>query len=164
MYKPFLKLMFALFILFDLASLTQAQVESSCFAKAAKKIKPGKEITLIKQDGSEIVGRLRSIDSVSSTLTILYNLDSTTYSYHISDIEKIKYRGTGGFKLGYAILGFFIGAGIGAGIGVLAGGDDPINQGVGGTLGGLGGGLVGFFGIGAAMSSAIPSTRAIECK
>ncbi len=170
MKRQLIRLTVLFCLLLGISPISQAQSNPNCFVKAAKKIKPGMKVTLIKQDATQIAGQLQSIDTVGSVLHLsqFTQTDSQTYSYPISDIAKIKFKKPGKFRPEYSVLGLLVGvvvggaiAGIGMSIGKSLGGErSDQNEVVKGVA--VGGGIGLIFGTG--IGFMVNSTRTIECK
>jgi len=165
-------------ILFSTVWISSIHAESqpSCLEKAAQKIKPNSEITLVKTDQSKISGRLLSIDLERLSLSLIQTGDTTAGShsiYEISDIAKIQYRARGKMKPGVILPFTILGAVVGGAIGVIESGGFCVDINFGGNGGnncyrnvgryaGIGalGGLV----IGTVESLSTKGTFTIKCR
>ncbi|MCI0404590.1 MAG: hypothetical protein L0Z48_10885 [candidate division Zixibacteria bacterium] len=174
-----MRLVKAVLAVFVLAAIVVPQVlyaqvtapqTPTCLQQAAWKIRANGKITVLKQNGESLKGRLISIDLGQSHLTmrLLNTTDTTLMSIQQPEIAKIKYDKSRKLKPGFMALGLIGGALIGGLIGLAIEGDEEeqfpfFAESEIAVLGGaaIGGGvglLAGTF------IPLVPKTGTIECK
>ncbi|MCI0330943.1 MAG: hypothetical protein L0196_08370 [candidate division Zixibacteria bacterium] len=151
-------LLFAVFP-FGLSAQVSVPVEPNCLQKVADQVSPKKKITVVIQDGSEVKGRLVSIDLSQSHLTFQPS-EQTLSLYRISRVAKIQHRKIGPESVAKGVL---FGAMVGGFLSLpiwLANDDDSWNFGaaVGGSF------IVAGAGIGLVAGFTQPTVHTIECK
>lgn len=126
----------------------------NCFEQAAVRIRPNQSIKLFLRDKTKINGKFLEIDSVQSLLRMISvkRLDTTRFSYPMTEISKIQYKIGKGKSVIYGLIsgtisGLFFGLVDSAVFPDHDGGDFALVTGSG-AVGGVFSGLVfGYYGI-----------------
>ena len=158
LFKAFTLLLFAFFP-FGLSAQVSVSVEPNCLQKVADKVSLKSKITVVIQDGSEVEGRLVSIDLAQSHLTIRPP-EQTLSLYRISRVEKIQYRKIGPENVAKGVLqGALFGGLLGLPLMLMDGDDDfGVNKAIGASF------MVAGVGLGLVAGFTEPTVHTIECK
>ena len=138
----------------------RAEIDSVCLKINFKKLSSDKKIQLFNKDGSEVKGRLVTVDFEKSMLAIheLYRSDRGSTSYSFREIEKVRFTKHGRLKPGWMALGGLGGFALGLSTAIDA---DSNEESIMVAAFSMGLGITGFL-----LGTIIPvisSTKTIEC-